>query len=59
MSEGEIWQVIHTGNEISVIRVQAFITITVGVLLNSSIQFIRLKVALFFIFCVHTLYLAS
>lgn len=46
MSEAEIWQIIQTGNEISVMRVEVFITITVGVLVISSIQFIRLNVAL-------------
>ena len=46
MTESEIWQIIQTGNEISVIRIQVFITITVGVLVISSINFVRLNVAL-------------
>ena len=45
MNEAEIWQVIQAGNEISVMRVEVFITITVGVLVISSIQIIRLNVA--------------
>ena len=32
MSESEIWQIIQSGNEISVMRTEVFITITVGVL---------------------------
>ena len=46
MNEAEIWQIIQTGNEISVMRVEVFITITVGVLIISSVQFIRLNLAL-------------
>ncbi|MEP0203198.1 MAG: hypothetical protein ABJ084_02545 [Halioglobus sp.] len=46
MSEAEIWQIIQSGNEISVMRIEVFITITVGVLIISSIQLIRLNVAL-------------
>jgi hypothetical protein len=46
MSESEIWQIIQTGNEISVMRIEVFITITVGVLIISSINMIRLNVAL-------------
>jgi hypothetical protein len=46
MTESEIWQIIQTGNEISVLRIQVFITITVGVLVISSINFVRLNVAL-------------
>ncbi|MEP4485303.1 MAG: hypothetical protein ABJ013_06730 [Halioglobus sp.] len=46
MSESEIWQIIQSGNEISVMRIEVFITITVGVLIISSIQLIRLNVAL-------------
>ena len=46
MTESEIWQIIQTGNEISVMRIQVFITITVGVLVISSINFVRLNAAL-------------
>jgi hypothetical protein len=46
MSESEIWQIIQTGNEISVMRIEVFITITVGVLIISSVDMIRLNVAL-------------
>ncbi len=46
MTEAEVWQIIQTGNEISVMRVEVFITITVGVLIVSSIKAIRLNVAL-------------
>jgi len=46
MGESEIWQIIQSGNEISVMRTEVFITITVGVLVISSIQLIRLNVAL-------------
>lgn len=46
MTEAEIWQVIQTGNEISVMRVEVFITITAGVLIVSSVNAIRLNVAL-------------
>ena len=45
MGESEIWQIIQSGNEISVMRIEVFITITVGVLVISSIQLIRLNVA--------------
>mgnify|MGYP003656865061 FL=1 len=46
MTESEIWQVIQAGNEISVMRIQVFITITVGVLVISSINVVRLNAAL-------------
>jgi hypothetical protein len=46
VNEADIWQIIQTGNEISVMRTEVFITITVGVLVISSIHFIRLNVAL-------------
>ena len=46
MSESEIWQIIQSGNEISVIRIEGFITITVGVLIISSISIIKLNIAL-------------
>ena len=46
MSESEIWQVIQTGNEISVMRIEVFITLTVGVLIISSVNAIRLNIAL-------------
>jgi hypothetical protein len=46
MNEVDIWQIIQTGNEISVMRTEVFITITVGVLVISSINFIRLNIAL-------------
>jgi hypothetical protein len=46
MSESEIWQIIQTGNEISVMRIEVFITITIGVLIISSVNMIRLNVAL-------------
>jgi len=42
MSESEIWQIIQTGNEISVMRTEVFITITVGVLIISSLRAITL-----------------
>lgn len=42
MTESEIWQIIQTGNEISVMRTEVFITITVGVLLISSLRAIKL-----------------
>ena len=42
MSESEIWQIIQTGNEISVMRTEVFITITVGVLIISTIEAIKL-----------------
>ena len=38
MTESEIWQIIQTGNEISVLRTELFITITVGVLIAGMIQ---------------------
>ena len=46
MSESEIWQIIQSGNEISVMRIEVFITITIGVLIISSINIIRLNIAL-------------
>jgi hypothetical protein len=46
MTESEIWQIIQTGNEISVMRIQVFLSITVGVLIVSSVNGIRLNVAL-------------
>ena len=46
MNEADIWQIIQTGNEISVMRTEVFITITVGVLIISSINIIRLNIAL-------------
>ncbi|MCR9260221.1 MAG: hypothetical protein NXH95_10900 [Pseudomonadaceae bacterium] len=42
MPESEIWQIIQSGNEISVMRTEVFITITVGVLLISTINAIKL-----------------
>lgn len=49
MAESEIWQIIQTANEISVMRIEVFITITVGVLIISSIQAIRLSI---FLLCI-------
>ena len=49
MAESEIWQIIQTANEISVMRIEVFITITVGVLIISSIQAIRLNI---FLLCI-------
>ena len=46
MSESEIWQIIQAGNEVSVMRIEVFITITVGVLIISSLQAIKLNIAL-------------
>jgi hypothetical protein len=46
MTESEIWQIIQTGNEISVMRTEVFITITVGVLIISSLRAIRLTIPL-------------
>ena len=46
MSEADIWQIIQTGNEISILRIEVFITITAGVLVISSVPFIRLNLAL-------------
>jgi multisubunit Na+/H+ antiporter MnhC subunit len=43
VSESEIWQIIQTGNEISVMRTEVAITITVGVLVISSLRAIRLN----------------
>lgn len=51
VSESEIWQIIQTGNEISVMRIELFITITVGVLIISSIPAIRLNLALLVLMC--------
>jgi hypothetical protein len=49
VAESEIWQIIQTANEISVMRIEVFITITVGVLIISSIQAIRLSI---FLLCI-------
>ena len=46
MNEADIWQIIQTGNEISVMRTEVMITITVGVLVISSVNLIRLNIAL-------------
>jgi len=46
MSEADIWQIIQAGNEISVMRIEVFLTITVGVLVIASIQQVRLNMAL-------------
>ena len=46
MSESEIWQIMQSGNEISVMRIDVFITITVGVLIISSVNIIKLNIAL-------------
>jgi hypothetical protein len=46
VTESEIWQIIQTGNEISVMRVQVFLSITVGVLIVSTVRGIRLNMAL-------------
>jgi len=43
MTESEIWQIIQTGNEISVMRTEVFITITVGVLIISTLSAIKLS----------------
>ena len=43
MTESEIWQIIQAGNEISVMRTEVFITITVGVLIISTIDVIKLS----------------
>ncbi len=43
MSESEIWQIIQTGNEISVMRTEVQITITVGVLIIASLRAIQLN----------------
>lgn len=49
MSEPEIWQIIQTGNEISVMRIEVFITITVGVLIISSINAVKVNAVLLII----------
>ncbi len=49
MTESEIWEVIQTGNEISVMRTEVFITITVGVLIISTIEAIKFTKSLLFI----------
>jgi hypothetical protein len=46
MTESEIWQIIQTGNEISVMRIEVFTTITAAVLIVSSIKAIRLNIGL-------------
>ena len=46
MTESEVWQIIQAGNEISVMRTEVFITITVGVLIISSLRAITLSKAL-------------
>jgi hypothetical protein len=46
MTESEVWQIIQTGNEISVMRTEVFITITVGVLIISSLRAITLSKSL-------------
>ena len=46
MTEADIWQIIQTGNEISVMRIQVFLSITVGVLIVSTVKGIRLNLAL-------------
>ena len=46
MTEADIWQIIQTGNEISVMRIQVFLSITVGVLIISTVNGIRLNLAL-------------
>ena len=46
MTEADIWQIIQTGNEISVMRIQVFLSITVGVLIVSTVNGIRLNLAL-------------
>jgi hypothetical protein len=46
VTESEIWQIIQSGNEISVMRTELFITVTVGVLLISTIDAIRLTKSL-------------
>ena len=43
MTESEIWEIIQSGNEISVMRTELFITITIGVLLISTLPAIRLS----------------
>jgi hypothetical protein len=43
MTESEVWQIIQAGNEISVMRTEVFITITVGVLIISSLRAITLS----------------
>lgn len=49
MTESEIWQIIQTGNEISVLRIEVFITITVGVLIISTLSAIKLSKVLLLI----------
>jgi hypothetical protein len=49
MNEADVWQVIQTGNEISVLRIESFITITVGVLVISALKAIRLNLLLLLI----------
>jgi hypothetical protein len=51
VAESEIWQIIQTGNEISVMRIELYITITVGVLIVSSVPAIRLNLLLLVIMC--------
>ena len=51
IAESEIWQIIQTGNEISVMRIELYITVTVGVLIVSSIPAIRLNLALLVLMC--------
>ena len=46
MTESEIWQIIQTGNEISVMRTEVFVTVTVGVLIMSTLNAIKLSKAL-------------
>ena len=46
MTEPEIWQILQTASELSVTRIQVFLTITVGVLIISTVKGIRLNLAL-------------
>lgn len=46
MTEPEIWQILQTASEISVARIQVFLSVTVGVLIISTVNGIRLNVAL-------------
>jgi hypothetical protein len=46
VNEVDVWQIIQSGNEISVMRVEVYITITVGVLVISSLKAIRLNLPL-------------
>ena len=46
MTEPEIWQILQGASEISITRIQVFLSITVGVLIISTVNGIRLNLAL-------------